>query len=99
MGFAIVGILLVALMIPLFGIVVDSPIGRAIARRLEGPDAGPSPSMTDLAKKVDLLEGEVDDLHRAIDSLKEGNQFLQRLLEESRSRPVLPPGSPPPTAP
>jgi hypothetical protein len=55
--------------------------------------------MTDLAKKVDLLEGEVDDLHRAVDSLKEGNQFLQRLLEESRNRPVLPPGSPPPTAP
>ncbi|TFH58618.1 MAG: hypothetical protein E4G90_10640 [Gemmatimonadales bacterium] len=94
MGFAIVGILLVALMIPIFGIVVDSPIGRAIARRLEGPDSGPAPSMINLAKKVDLLEGEVDDLHRAVDSLKEANQFLQRLLEESPNRPVLPPGSP-----
>ena len=30
-------ILLVALLIPILGIVVDSPIGRALARRLEGP--------------------------------------------------------------
>jgi hypothetical protein len=28
--------LLVALLIPILGIVVDSPIGRALARRLEG---------------------------------------------------------------
>ena len=93
MGFAIVGILLVALMIPIFGIIVDSPIGRAIARRLEGPEAGPAPDTSELAKKVDLLESEVDDLHRAVDSLREANQFLQRLIEESPNRPVLPPGS------
>ena len=34
-------ILLVALLIPIMGIVVDSPIGRALARRLEGPQEVP----------------------------------------------------------
>ena len=47
-------ILLVALLIPIMGIVVDSPIGRALARRLEGPREVP-PGLEDLAKKVDLL--------------------------------------------
>ena len=37
---AVIGlILLVALLIPIMGIVIDSPIGRALARRLEGPEA------------------------------------------------------------
>ena len=68
-------ILLVALMIPIIGIVIDSPIGRALARRLEGPEPLPT-SLSELAKKVELLEGEVDDLHRAVEALQEENQFL-----------------------
>jgi hypothetical protein len=92
MALALIGIiLLVALMIPIFGIVVDSPIGRAIARRLEGPEAVVAPNMVELAKKVDLLEAEVDDLNRAVDTLREENQFFQRLLEETPNRPALPP--------
>ncbi|MFN8650928.1 MAG: hypothetical protein U0133_03365 [Gemmatimonadales bacterium] len=74
-------LLLVALMIPILGIVIDSPIGRAIARRMEGPEQVPS-SVTDLARKVEALEGEVDDLQRNVQLLQEENQFLQRLLEE-----------------
>lgn len=91
---ALVGvILLVALLIPIFGILVDSPIGRALARRLEGPDAGglPPANLGELAKKVDLLEAEVDDLTTAVETLREENQFLQRLLEESPKRTALPP--------
>jgi hypothetical protein len=83
-------ILLVALLIPIMGIFFDSPIGRAIARRLEGPEAPPS-LLTDLAKKVDLLEAELDDLTRSVQNLQEENQFLQRLLEEGPQRPTLPP--------
>jgi hypothetical protein len=83
-------ILLVALLIPIMGIFFDSPIGRAIARRLEGPEAPPS-LLTDLAKKVDLLEAEMDDLTRSVQNLQEENQFLQRLLEEGPQRPTLPP--------
>lgn len=92
MGFALVGlVILVALMIPIFGIVVDSPIGRALARRLEGPEPGVPPSLVELGRKVELLEGEVDDLNRAVEALREENQFLQRLLEEAPGRTALPP--------
>jgi hypothetical protein len=95
MGLALIGmILLVALMIPIFGIVVDSPIGRAIARRLEGPETTIPPNLVELSKKVDLLEAEVDDLGRAVETLREENQFLQRLLEESPGRTALPPRNP-----
>jgi len=83
-------ILLVALLIPIMGIVVDSPIGRALARRLEGPQATP-PALADLAKKVDLLEAEVDDLMRSVQGLQDENAFLQRLLEDQSQRPTLPP--------
>ncbi|HWB42983.1 MAG TPA: hypothetical protein VG500_17090 [Gemmatimonadales bacterium] len=82
-------ILLVALLIPIMGIVVDSPIGRALARRLEGPRDVP-PGLDDLAKKVDLLEAEVDDLTRSVQALQDENAFLQRLLGDTTSRPTLP---------
>ena len=83
-------ILLVALLIPIIGIVIDSPIGRAIARRVEGPDAVPQ-DVQDLGKKVELLELEVDDLNRSVDQLKEENAFIQRLLEDPTARRTLPP--------
>ena len=83
-------ILLVALLIPIMGIVVDSPIGRALARRLEGPQATP-PALGELAKKVELLEAEVDDLARSVQTLQDENVFLQRLLEDPSQRVTLPP--------
>ena len=83
-------ILIVALLIPIIGIVVDSPIGRALARRLEGPQQVP-PALSDLAKKVELLEAEVDDLARSVQTLQDENAFLQRLLEDSSQRATLPP--------
>lgn len=83
-------ILLVALLIPIMGIVVDSPIGRALARRLEGPQATP-PALGELAKKVELLEAEVDDLVRSVQTLQDENAFLQRLLEDPSQRVTLPP--------
>jgi len=83
-------ILLVALLIPIMGIVVDSPIGRALARRLEGPQHAP-PDLVDLAKKVELLEAEIDDLARSVQTLQDENAFLQRLLEDPSQRAPLPP--------
>ncbi len=82
-------ILLVALLIPIMGIVVDSPIGRALARRLEGSRDVP-PGLDELSKKVDLLEAEVDDLTRSVQALQDENAFLQRLLGDGSSRSTLP---------
>ena len=83
-------ILLVALMIPILGIVIDSPIGKALGRRLEGPQQVPT-SLGDLARKMEALEGEVEDLQRSVQLLQEENQFLQRLLEEHPGRSLPPP--------
>ncbi|HEU5169742.1 MAG TPA: hypothetical protein VFU46_04350 [Gemmatimonadales bacterium] len=83
-------ILLVALLIPIIAIVTDSPIGRAVARRLEGPEQTPAELAT-LAKKIELLEAELDDLTRSVRNLEEENQFLQRLLAEPPQRTTLPP--------
>ena len=82
--------LLVALLIPILGIVVDSPIGRALARRLEGPQETP-PDVLALAKRVELLEAEVDDLSRSLQSIQDENAFLQRLLSDPSPRSTLPP--------
>ncbi|HET6577036.1 MAG TPA: hypothetical protein VFG66_01865 [Gemmatimonadales bacterium] len=81
--------LLVALLIPILGIVVDSPIGRALARRLEGPQETP-PDLVALSKRVELLEAEVDDLNRTVQGLQDEAAFLQRLLADPASRTALP---------
>lgn len=85
-------ILFVALLIPIIGIIIDSPIGRAMARRLEGPEAVPTDVLM-LAKKVDLLEAEVDDLNRAVDELKDENAFLQKLIGGPSEQHTLPPSA------
>ena len=82
-------LLLLALMIPIVGIVIDSPIGKALARRLEGVEAVP-PNLTELAREVEVLRCEVDDLQRSVQTLQEENQFLQRLIEEHPARSTLP---------
>jgi hypothetical protein len=83
-------LLLVALLIPIIGIMVDSPIGRALARRLEGPEQTPA-GLGDLSKRIELLESEVDDLMRSVQTLQDENAFLQRLLEDPSQRVTLPP--------
>ena len=75
-------------------LLIESPIGRAFARRVEGPVDTAPPPLVELAKKMQLLEDEIDDLHRSVESLKEENQFMQKLLEEGGRRSALPPGPP-----
>ena len=87
-------ILLVVLVIPVFAILTDSPLGRALARRLEGRGDTP-PALDDLQKRVEVLEAELDDLSRGVDTLREEQQFVQRLLEEGGQRPH-PPSHPAP---
>jgi len=87
-------VLLVALMLPILSIVLDSPFGRALARKVDAPEVAPPP-VADLAKRVELLESEIDDLTRAVEGLKDENAFLQRLIEDAPARPALPPRSTP----
>ena len=89
MGIVVV-VLLVALLIPVLAILLESPMGRALGRRLEG-EQGPEPELRQLARKVELLEAEVDDLGRGLEDLREQNVFLQRMLEDGGERRALPP--------
>jgi len=85
-------ILIVALMIPVAAILVDSPLGRSVARRLEGgagTGAGPAPELRDLQRKVESLETEVEDLNRTLAGMRDEMQFVQRLLEDPhRKKPT-----------
>jgi hypothetical protein len=78
-------ILVVALMIPIAAILVDSPLGRSIARRLEGgtgQGSGAVPEVRDLQRKVEVLETEIEDLNRSLAGMRDEIQFVQRLLED-----------------
>jgi hypothetical protein len=80
-------ILIVALMIPVAAILVDSPLGKSVARRMEGrSDGGPAPELRDVQRKVELLETELEDLNRSVAGMREELQFMQRLLEDPRRK-------------
>ncbi len=83
-----IGIVIVlVLMIPLTAIVLDSELGRALARRLgSGEAAG------DEDKRLRLVEEEVRYLSAAVQSLQEEARFVRELLENRESEKALPPG-------
>jgi len=79
-------ILIVALLIPVAAILVDSPLGKSVARRMENRTDGPAPELRDMQRKVEVLETEVEDLTRSIAGMREELQFVQRLLEDPRRK-------------
>ena len=80
-------ILLVALMIPIAAILADSPLGRSIARRLEGrSDAGEN-AVQQLEQRIAVLESELEDLSRSVVGMRDEVQFVQRLLEDPKKKP------------
>jgi len=79
-------ILVVALLIPVAAILVDSPLGRSVARRMEDRTEGPPPELRDMQRKVELLESEIEDLNRSVAGMREELQFMQRLLEDPRRK-------------
>lgn len=81
-------ILIVALLIPVAAILVDSPLGRSVARRMEGGGRtdGSTPELRDMQRKVELLETELEELNRSVSGMREELQFMQRLLEDPRRK-------------
>ncbi|HSM36674.1 MAG TPA: hypothetical protein VK837_09790 [Longimicrobiales bacterium] len=84
------GILLVALLIPLLAVVLDSAPARALATRLERGD--PGGAATGERERLAALESEVERLSEQVASLEEQGRFLRQLLEERPPAPGLPPG-------
>jgi hypothetical protein len=79
-------VLLVALMIPITAILLDSPLGRSVARRLEGPVDGTGTGVRQLEHRVEALETDLEELNRSIAGMREELQFVQRLLEDPGKR-------------
>ena len=82
-----------ALLIPVIGILVDSPIGRAIAKRLERSQPQTEDRLPELEQQIEALREEVADLNEQVTQLRDENQFIQRLLENHQSQRRLPPTS------
>jgi hypothetical protein len=85
----LVVVLIVALMVPITAILLDSPLGRSIARRLEGGASGDgrTAGLRELERRVDVLETDLEDLNRSITGMREELQFVQRLLEDPNKKP------------
>jgi hypothetical protein len=81
-------VLLVALLIPLIAVILDSQVGRALAARLEGRGGDDSPS----ERRLTALEAELDRISRELQRLDEESAFVRRLLEERSEERTLPPG-------
>jgi hypothetical protein len=79
-------VVLLLMMIPLTAIVLDSEVGRALARRLgSGADA-------ENETRLKRLEKEVQYLSEAVQSLQEESRFIRELLERPKEQGALPPG-------
>jgi hypothetical protein len=74
-------IFVLVLLIPLLAVVLDSQLGRALARRIENDGIG--------GERMAALEGEVERLSREVESLREQTEFVDRLLAD-RERKRLP---------
>ncbi len=83
-------IIILALLIPLIAVVLDSQLGRALAARLERDRVGGASD-----ERLAALESEVDRLSREVRRLEEQTEFLHRLLENKPAQGgALTPGEP-----
>ena len=83
-------IVILVLLIPILAIVLDSDVGKAIARRLERGNRRSGDSGAH--DRLVYLESELERLGREVGRLEEESQFLQKLLAESTEVGALPRG-------
>ncbi len=82
-------IFILVLLIPILAIVLDSPVGRALAGRLERKGLGEPPDM--MAERMAFLEGELERLTTEVRKLEDESQFMHELLTERQPTEALPP--------
>ena len=88
-------ILILALMIPLIAVVLDSHLGRALAEYVVRRGGAPLDTGTS-DKRLSALENEVERLNAELLRLEEETTFLHKLLESKpQTKRELPPGSEP----
>ena len=82
-------IVVLVLLIPILAILLDSDVGKAIARRLErGKRALGDTGSHD---RLVYLESELERLGKEVGRLEEESQFLHKLLAEHTDPDALPP--------
>jgi len=70
-------------------IILRGPLGKALARRIEGPGASPSMApgeLEELRVRLEEMEQQVGRVHE----LEERLDFTERLLAQQREQPRLP---------
>ena len=87
-------VVLIALLIPLTAIVLDSPVIRVWMERRHGAVGGAEPEVEELANRVAGLETDLDAVTRQLAQLQDEHQFLQRLLEDPTRRQAVAKGTP-----
>ena len=76
---------ILALLIPVTAIALNSPIAKAYSERLRHRDLGPTgnpPEVARLERQVAQLEGDLDSANKRIARIEEEQQFVLRLLED-----------------
>ena len=86
--FLIAIVLLVVLMIPVAAVILDSPVGRALASRIERKEGS---ALTE-GSRMAALESEVERLGQEVNRLEEETTFLRQLLADKPAPRELPPG-------
>ncbi len=89
MWIVVIVVLGIALMIPITAILLDSPLGRSLAHRLEGQHdggGGRGKEVRELERRIDVLESDLQDLTRSLTGMREELQFVQRLLEDPKKK-------------
>ncbi|HEX4561541.1 MAG TPA: hypothetical protein VH113_06880 [Gemmatimonadales bacterium] len=79
-------VLFIALLIPITAILVDSPLGRSFARRMDPQvESQNVPEVKELQRKIDLLEADVEEMKSLLASTRDEVQFVQKLLEKPKT--------------
>ena len=81
---------MIVLMIPILAIVLDSDLGKAIARRLER--GSPAEGSEHTHDRLVYLESELERLGKGVERLEEESRFLHNLLADRPEAGRLAPG-------
>jgi hypothetical protein len=84
-------VVILALMIPLIAVVLDSHLGRALADYVTRRGGGSSLPEGAVTQRLAALETEIDRLNAEVMRLEEETVFLHRLLEAKPGQTELPP--------
>ena len=70
-------VVVLALLIPILAIVLDSNVGQALADRVSSDDRPAG----ELEERVETLESEIRYLSESVESLREETEFVRSLIE------------------